>query len=65
MNRNGIASQHLIRQLMTYLERTGKRQYELAAELGVPTPTVNRWIKGKVRISNAYQVILRSKGILA
>ena len=64
MNRNGMANGELVRQINAYLQRTDKRQYELAAELGVPAPTVNRWLNGKVKISKAYQVILKSKGIL-
>lgn len=64
MNRNGAANGELVRQINAHLERTGKRQYELAAELGVPAPTVNRWLNGKAKVSKAYQVILKSKGIL-
>ena len=54
----------MVRQLSAYLMRTGKKQYELAADLGVPAPTVNRWMNGKAKISKAYQTILKSKGIL-
>ena len=64
MNRNGALNGELVRQLNAYLQRTDKRQYELAAELGVPAPTINRWLNGKVKISKAYQTIMRSKGIL-
>lgn len=64
MNRNGMANAELIRQINAYLQRTGKPQYELASDLGVPPPTVNRWINGKAKISKAYQTILRSKGIV-
>ena len=64
MERNGEANGELIRQINAYLVRTGKRQYELAAELGVPAPTVNRWLNSKAKISKAYQSILRTKGIL-
>ncbi len=54
----------MVRQIKAHLMRTGKRQYELAAELGVPAPTVNRWLNGKAKVSRAYQVIMRSKGII-
>lgn len=64
MNRNGMANGELVRQINAYLQRTDKRQYELAAELGVPAPTVNRWLNGKAKVSKAYQVILKAKGIL-
>ncbi len=59
-----MMNKEMVRQLNAYLMRTGKKQYELAAELGVPAPTVNRWLNGKVHISKAYQTILKSKGIL-
>jgi plasmid maintenance system antidote protein VapI len=59
-----VANGELVRQINAYLQRTDKRQYELAAELGVPAPTVNRWLNGKAKVSKAYQVILKSKGIL-
>ena len=65
MHGNGLAdNRELVRQISAYLERTGKRQYELAAELSVPAPTVNRWLNGKAKVSKAYQVILRAKGIV-
>ena len=65
MDTNGhYNSKEFVRQISAYLSRTGKKQYELAAELGVPPPTVNRWMNGKAKISKAYQTILKSKGIL-
>lgn len=60
----GYASKELARQIDSYLARTGKKQYELAAEIGAPVQTVNRWLNGKAKMSRAYQVILRSKGII-
>ena len=54
----------IIRQIKTYLAKHDKRQYELAAELGVAPPTVNRWLTGKAKVSKAYQTILKAKGIL-
>jgi plasmid maintenance system antidote protein VapI len=64
MNRNGTLNGEVVRQLNAYLARSGKRQYELAADLGVPAPTVNRWLNGKAKVSKAYQVILKAKGII-
>lgn len=67
MDSNGLAkkkNKELVRQINTYLLHTSKRQYELAAELGVPAPTVNRWLNGKAKVSKAYQSILRTKGII-
>jgi len=53
----------VIRQINAYLDRTGKKQYELAAEIGAPVQTVNRWLTGKTKVSRAYRAILKTKGI--
>ena len=65
MDKNGMMNGEMVRQINAYLMRTGKRQYELAADLGVPAATVNRWLNGKAKVSKAYQSILRTKGILS
>ncbi len=57
-------SKDIIRQLEAYLERTGKKQYELAADIGAPVQTVNRWMTGKTKVSKAYYFVLKTKGIL-
>ncbi len=53
-----------VRQIRGYLARTGKKQYELAAEIGAPVQTVNRWLTGKTDISKAYIQVLKGRGIL-
>ena len=37
---------------------------KLAKKLGVPEATLNRWLRGKTNISNAYRAILKDKGII-
>ena len=54
----------MVRELQAHLQRTGKKQYELAAEIGAPVQTVNRWLMGRTKISRAYQVVLQVKGII-
>lgn len=54
----------ILRQIKAYMARKDKRQYELAAEIGVAPPTVNRWLTGKAKVSKAYQSILKAKGII-
>jgi hypothetical protein len=54
----------IVRQINAHLERTGKKQYELAAEIGAPVQTINRWLNFKAKVSRAYRSILKSKGIL-
>lgn len=53
-----------VNQIRSYLDKTGKKQYELAAEIGAPVQTVNRWLTGKTKISHAYVTVLKSKGIV-
>ncbi len=60
-----IENKEIIRQLRAYLARMGKKQYELAAEIGAPVQTVNRWLTGKTKVSRAYAMILKTKGILS
>jgi plasmid maintenance system antidote protein VapI len=64
MENGHYTEKELARQISSYLARTGKKQYELAAEIGAPVQTVNRWLNGKAKVSRAYQVILKSKGVL-
>ncbi|MBI3088341.1 MAG: helix-turn-helix transcriptional regulator [Candidatus Omnitrophica bacterium] len=64
MNKTNGINNEVVRQISAYLERTDKRQYELASEIGVPPPTINRWLNGKAKVSKAYQVILRAKGVI-
>ncbi len=54
----------VLRQIDHYLTKTQKRQYELAAEIGAPAQTVNRWLTGKAKISRAYRALLKERGIL-
>jgi transcriptional regulator with XRE-family HTH domain len=54
----------VVKQIRAYLAKTGKKQYELAAEIGAPVQTVNRWLTGKTNASHAYLIVLKSKGIL-
>lgn len=54
----------LIKQIKFYMEDTGKRQYEVAAEIGAPPQTVNRWLNNAAAISNAYYQVLLAKGIV-
>ena len=54
----------VVNQINKYLEKTGRKQYELAADLGAPPPTINRWLNGKASVSKAYQSLLKQKGII-
>jgi hypothetical protein len=54
----------ILQQLKRYMTDTRKRQYELAAEIGAPPQTVNRWFTGDTTVSKAYYNLMRAKGIL-
>ena len=62
---NGLSDKDVVKQVSAYLARTGLKQYELAAEIGAPVQTINRWLNGKAKVSRAYRVILKSKGVLS
>jgi len=61
---SAVEDKEVVRKIGAYLEKTGKKQYELAAEIGAPVQTVNRWLRFKAKVSRAYREILKSKGIL-
>ncbi|MBU1148179.1 MAG: helix-turn-helix domain-containing protein [Candidatus Omnitrophica bacterium] len=46
------------------MKKNNLRQYELAKRLGIPESTLNRWLKEKTNISNAYLTVLRKEGII-
>ena len=57
-------NKEIVLQVLLYLKKSGKTQYELAVEVGASPVTINRWLNGKFGISKAYQTLLRAKGIL-
>lgn len=50
-------------QLVEELVNAHKRG-ELARKIGIPEATLNRWLRRKTNISNAYLVILKKEGII-
>ncbi len=54
----------VVRHINTYLAKSGRKQYELAAQIGAPVQTVNRWLTGKAKVSRAYQFMLKEKKII-
>ena len=61
---NTMTDQEIIAKIETYMSKNNLRQYELAKQIGVPESTVNRWLKRKTTISNAYRTVLKTKGII-
>ena len=59
-----MTEQEIIGKIETYLSKHNLRQYELAKQIGVPESTINRWLKRKTKISNAYRAVLKTKGII-
>ena len=55
----------ILQQLKRYMTETRKRQYELAAEIGAPPQTVNRWLTSDTTVSKAYYNLMLVKGILS
>ena len=59
-----MTDQEIVGKIETYLSKNNLRQYELAKQIGVPESTLNRWLKRKTTISNAYRAVLKTKGII-
>ncbi len=59
-----MTDQEIIAKIETYMSKNNLRQYELAKQIGVPESTLNRWLKRKTTISNAYRAVLKTKGII-
>jgi plasmid maintenance system antidote protein VapI len=59
-----MTEKEILAKIEHYLQRNNLRQWELAKKLGVPEATLNRWLRGKTSISNAYRAILKDKGII-
>jgi len=59
-----MTDQEIVAKIEAYLAKNNLRQYELAKQIGVPESTLNRWLKRKTTISNAYRAVLKTKGII-
>lgn len=59
-----MTEKEILAKIETYMAKHNLRQWELAKRLGVPEATLNRWLRGKTNISNAYRVILKNHGII-
>jgi len=59
-----MTDKEILAKIEDYLKKHNLRQYELAKKLGIPESTVNRWLKQKTNISNAYRAILKQQGII-
>jgi len=59
-----MTDREIIGKIEAYIEKHNLRQWELAKQIGVPEATLNRWLRGKTKISNAYRAILKTKGII-
>lgn len=59
-----MTEKEILAKIEAYMSKNNLRQWELAKRLGVPEATLNRWLRGKTNISNAYRVILKNHGII-
>jgi DNA-binding transcriptional regulator YiaG len=59
-----MTDQEIVGKIEMYLSKHNLRQYELAKQIGVPESTLNRWLKRKTKISNAYRALLKTQGII-
>jgi len=59
-----MTERQVLAKIEEYMRKHNLRQYELAKKLGVPESTLNRWLKEKTNISNAYLIVLKNAGII-
>ena len=59
-----MTDKQILAKIEDYMNKNNLKQYELAKRLGIPESTLNRWLKEKTNISNAYQIILKREGII-
>lgn len=59
-----MTDKEILSKIEDYMRKNNLRQYELAKKIGVPESTLNRWLKEKTNISNAYLAILRKEGVI-
>jgi len=59
-----MTEKQILAKIEAYMKKNNLRQYELAKRLGIPESTLNRWLKEKTNISNAYLTVLRKEGII-
>ena len=59
-----MTKQEILSKIEGYMEKHNLRQWELARKLGIPEATLNRWLRKKANISNAYLRILEKEGII-
>jgi len=59
-----MTEKEVLAKIEAYMAKHNLRQYELAKEISIPESTLNRWLKRKTSISNAYLTVLKTKGII-
>ena len=59
-----MTDKQILAKIEAYMSKNNLRQYELAKRLGIPESTLNRWLKQKTNVSNAYLAILKKEGII-
>ncbi|MFA5197886.1 MAG: helix-turn-helix transcriptional regulator [Patescibacteria group bacterium] len=59
-----MTDREILAKIEVFMKKNNLRQYELAKKLGIPESTLNRWLKEKTNISNAYLAILRKEGVI-
>ena len=59
-----MTEKEILAKIEDYMVKNNLRQWELARKLGIPEATLNRWLRRKTSISNAYIVILKKEGVI-
>ena len=59
-----MTEKEILAKIENYMRKHNLRQWELAKRLDIPEATLNRWLRSKTNISNAYLAILKTHGII-
>ena len=59
-----MTEKEVLTKIEDYMTEHNLRQWELAKRLGIPEATLNRWLRKKANISNAYLRILKKEGVI-
>jgi len=59
-----MTEKEILAKIEDYMIKNNLRQWELARKLNIPEATLNRWLRRKTSISNAYLDKLKRDGII-
>jgi len=59
-----MTEREVLVKIQDYMRKHNLRQWEFAKKIRVPDGTLNRWLRGRSNISNAYLNLLKKEGVI-